>query len=312
MRWLGFVVLLGMAAIGRAEVTVEKSEQGAVVKLDGKLFTEYLIKSGNKPVLWPIIGPTEKPITRGYPIAPQPGETTDHVHQRGLWFTHGDVNGVVFWNQAKTSGEIVHREFTKLAGGELGTIAARTDWLAPDGKRVCEGQSIYTFGEEGDARHIDAKLTLIASDGPLKFGDDKEGSFGLRLADSMRVDSKIGGKPIEVGGTIINSHRETNEAAWGRPAEWVDYHGPVDGKTVGVAIFDHPSNPGYPTRWHVRTYGLFAANPFTRHAFDSKEPAASITVPAGKSITFHYRVLIHPGDEQQGKVAERYAEFAAQ
>jgi hypothetical protein len=305
MRWAVFFILFGGATLGRAEVTVEKTEQGAVVKIDGNLFTEYLTKSGNKPVLWPILGPAGKPITRGFPIAPRPGETHDHIHQRGLWFTHGDANGVVTWSQEKGTGEIVHREFTRLSSGEVGTIAARTDWLGPDGKRVCEGLSTYTFRKDGDARIIDAELTLKATDGDLKLGDNKEGSFGLRLADSMRVDSKLGGK-------IVNSAGETNESAWGRPAEWVDYHGPVDGKTVGVAIFDHPSNPGYPTRWHVRTYGLFAANPFTQHAFDNTLKDGSIVVPTGKSITFHYRVLIHPGDERQGKIAERYAEFAKQ
>lgn len=305
MRWIGFIFLLALATVARAEVTVEKSEQGAIVKLDGKLFTEYLCKSGNKPVFWPIIGPTGQPITRGFPIAPMPGETHDHIHQRGLWFTHGDVNGVMFWSQEKGSGEIVHREFTRLASGKVGEIATRTDWLAPDGKRVCEGQSTYTFRQDGDARILDADLTLVASNGPLTLGDNKEGSFGLRVADSMRVDANL-------GGTIVNSAGETNANAWGRPAHWVDYYGPVDGKTVGVAIFDDPANPGSPVRWHVRTYGLFAANPFTRNAFDPQQKSGTIVVPAGKSIRFRYRVLIHPGDAKQGKVAERYAEFTKQ
>lgn len=298
-------ICLLFVATARAEVTVEKSEQGAVVQLDGQLFTEYLSQSGNKPVLWPIIGPTGKAVTRGFPIAPQSGETSDHIHQRGLWFTHGDVNGVMFWNQEKGSGQIVHRKFTKLSSGKTGVIAAKCDWLAPDGKRVCEGDSTYTFSKEGDCRIIDAVLTLRATDGELKFGDNKEGSFGLRVADSIRVDSKQGGE-------IVNSEGATNESAWGRPAEWVDYHGPVDGKTVGVAILDHPSNPGFPTRWHVRTYGLFAANPFTRLAFDAAEKSGAIVVPAGESITFRYRVVIHPGDEKQAKIAACYDEFAAQ
>jgi hypothetical protein len=303
LRWMAFVVLFGLVTIGRAEFAVEKSEQGATVKLDGNLFTEYLIKSGNKPVLWPILGPTGKAITRGFPIAPLQGETHDHIHQRGLWFTHGDVNGVMFWNQETGSGEIVHREFARLSGGETGTIAVRNDWLAPDGKRVCEGKCTYTFRNDGDVRMIDAELTLTATDGELKLGDNKEGSFGLRVADSLRVDSRQGGK-------IVNGEGESNERAWGRPANWVDYNGPVDGRTVGVAIFDHPSNPGSPVRWHVRTYGLFAANPFTRQAFDGSQKVGTMVVPAGESIAFRYRVLIHPGDEKQGKIAERYAEFA--
>ena len=50
------------------EITAERSPHGVVVKIDGKLFTEYLVQSGNKPILWPIIGPTGKPMTRDYPM----------------------------------------------------------------------------------------------------------------------------------------------------------------------------------------------------------------------------------------------------
>jgi hypothetical protein len=300
---LAVLTALGFSTPVAAEITVEKSDRGAVVKIDGQLFTEYLTKSGNKPVLWPIVAPGGKRVTRGYPIEPQPGETNDHIHQRGLWFTHGDVNGVMFWNEEKGSGEIRHREFTKLEGGETGTIVARNDWLAPGGKRVCTEVQTFRFSGDDKMRIIDARLTLHASDGELKFGDNKEGSFGLRVADTMRIEARLGGQ-------IITSESATNESAWGQPAKWVDYHGPVDGEVLGVAILDHPSNPSHPVRWHVRPYGLFAANPFARQAFDFSQIPASITVPAGESITFRYRVIVHRGDEKEGKVAEHYAEFA--
>jgi hypothetical protein len=150
---------------------------------------------------------------------------------------------------------------------------------------------------------IDATVTLNATDGPLTLGDDKEGAFAVRVPDSMRVDAKKGGK-------IINSHGATNAEAWGKPADWVDYYGPVKGETVGVAMLDHPANPGHPVRWHVRTYGLFAANPFTRKAFDGSQTSGTIEVPAGESITFRYQVVLHKGDEKEGKIAERYSEFA--
>ena len=292
-----------LAAPASATVTVERTENGAAVKVDGQLFTEYRTRSGNKPVLWPIVAPGGKRVTRGYPIDPQPGETNDHPHQRGLWFTHGDVNGVMFWNQEQGSGEIRHRDFRRLEGGDAGTIVAGNDWLAPDGKRVCTEEQTFRFSGDDKARVIDTTLTLNASDGELKFGDNKEGSFGLRVADTIRVEARQGGR-------IITSEGATNESAWGRPASWIDYHGPVDGEVLGVAILDHPSNPSHPVRWHVRPYGLFAANPFTRKAFDAAQSPATITVPAGESITFKYQVIVHSGDEQQGKIAQRYAEFA--
>ncbi len=297
------ILILATTQFTSAAVTIEKSEQGAEVKIDGQLFTQYLTKSGNKPVLWPIMAAGGKSVTRGFPIQPQPGETNDHIHQRGLWFTHGDVNGTMFWSQEAGTGEIRHREFTKLEDGDIGTIATRNDWFDPKGKKVCEDERVFRFSNDGDVRIIDTETKFIASDGDVKFGDDKEGSFGLRLADSMRSQANPPGK-------IITSEGATNESAWGRPANWVDYHGPVDGKTVGVAILDHPSNHGHPVRWHVRPYGLFAANPFSQKAYDPSQSAAETVIPAGKSLTFKYRVVIHPGDEKEGKIEERYAEFA--
>src|SRR6185295_7073001 len=133
------------------------------------------------------------------------------------------------------------------------------------------------------------------------FGDTKEGSFGVRMASSIRVDSKQGGE-------IVNSDGLTNQAAWGKPAAWVDYHGPVDGETWGIAILNHPSSFRYPTYWHVRTYGLFAANPFGIHDFTGSTDG-SFTLAAGKSIELKYRVLLHKGDEKSGNVAEAFATY---
>ena len=298
------VVSLAFIAHATAEVTVEKSDKGAIVKIDGDLFTEYLIKTDNKPALWPVIGPTGKAMTRAYPIVDKPEITNDHPHHRSLWFTHGSVNGVNFWAKSPNYGEVVHREFKKLESGtDIGTIVAHNEWIGPDGKRVCTEDQTFKFSGDKDVRVIDATITLNATDGPIKFKDDKEGSFAIRVPDSMRVDTKQGGQ-------IVNSNGQTDAAAWGTPANWVDYHGPVDGETVGIAILDHPSNPSHPVRWHVRNYGLFAANPFTRKAFEAAEQPLAIEVPAGESITFHYEIVLHSGDEKGGKIAERYEEFA--
>ena len=134
--------------------------------------------------------------------------------------------------------------------------------------------------------------------------------MALRLAETMRLkpNKENAGTP---GGHIVNSEGVRDNATWGKRAAWCDYFGPVDGKTVGVAIFDHPQNPRHPTWWHVRDYGLFAANPFGQHDFEklSDKNAGNLVVPAGKSITFRYRFYFHEGDEQQAKVAERYQEY---
>jgi hypothetical protein len=276
------------------------------VKIDGKPFTEYLLDCRGTPALWPIIGPTGKPMTRAYPMGEVAGESKDHPHHRSMWFTHGDVNGLSFWHRES----IKHREFTKIESGDTAVIVTQNDWMAPDGTKVCEDERTLRFGSDGDARWIDFDITIKANDKPVKFGDTKEGTFGVRVATPMRPDA---GK----GGRIVNSNGFENGSAWGKPAAWVDYSGPLDASqpkkdgVVGIAILNHPDSFRFPTYWHVRTYGLFAANPFGLHHFKADDKAdGSHTLKPGKTMTLRYRVFLHRGNEKTGKVAKAFADYS--
>jgi len=300
------LICVGLVALGAGvasgEITAEPSEKGVVVKIDGELFTEYVTDFNGTPILWPIIGPTGKPMTRAYPMGKGPNEREDHVHHRSLWFNHGNVNGLSFWHEET----IRHREFVKVESGPEALIVARNDWVARDGSVVCEDERRLRFGTDGPTRRIDFDITLKAIDQPVKFGDTKEGTMGVRVAGTMKVDAKMGGR-------IVNSEGQADGEAWGKRAAWVDYHGPVDGQTVGIAILNHPRSFRFPTYWHVRTYGLFAANPFGWHDFTrSSDVDGSHTLAPGETITLRYRFLLHRGDEKIGKVAEAFAAYARQ
>ncbi|HEV3023561.1 MAG TPA: PmoA family protein [Pirellulales bacterium] len=300
-----FSALSLLAALEAAELAVVKSGRGVAVNADGKLFTEYLIATGPKPILWPIIGPTGVAMTRAFPMELVDGEKQDHPHQRSFWFTHGNVNGVDFWSENDNHGTIVHREFREVsAGKEMAVISTRNDWLGPDGKKQLEDQQTLTFRVAGERRTIDFDIKLVASDGPVTFGDTKEGTMGVRIPTVMDLAS-------EKGGHIITSEGLTDRTAWGKPASWVDYHGPIDGAQVGIAVMNHPSSFRYPTRWHVRDYGLFAANPFGLREFEGNERLdAAHTLPAGESIGLRYRFVFHQGDEKAARIAEAFADYA--
>jgi hypothetical protein len=309
MTWLGILGLFWacfqVAAVGSAEISVEKMDHGVAVKFDGKPFTEYLVRSGQKPILWPVIGPTGKAMTRSFPMnsTPPAFEKRDHPHQRSFWFTHGEVNGTDFWSEGAKAGTIRHREFTKVEGGRAATIATTNDWLDRDGRKVCEDERTLRFGADDAARWIDFDVTVKAGETPVEFGDTKEGSFGVRLWETMKVEAKQGGK-------IVNSEGLTDAATWGKPAAWVDYHGPVDGERLGIAILNHPASFRYPTTWHVRTYGLFAANPFGLRDFTGKSDVSGAhTIKPRDNMTLRYRVVLHKGDEKEGKIAERFEEY---
>jgi Family of unknown function (DUF6807) len=300
------VALAGLVApLSAAQWTVERQGNEKVkVLYDGKLFTEYLTKNGSKPTLWPILSPSGRELTRAYPMRMDKAEKHDHPHQRSFWFTHGDVNGIDFWDQGPGKGSVVHREFVDVHGGPSAVIETKNDWLGPDGKKQCEDERTFTFRADGDSRIIDVDVTLKATAGPVKFGDTKEGTFGIRVPTVMAVESKKGGH-------IINSQGQTDGATWGKSAAWVDYHGPLGGEVMGIAILNHPTSFRYPTTWHVRDYGLFAANPFGLHDFTgSKDADGSYTLPAGESMTLRYRVIFHPGDEKEARVAEAFEAYS--
>ncbi len=320
--YLAFILEPGASA-GRHTYTLEPAadstgaKQGVALQNDGanikviasnSLLTEYLSDQATKPYYYPVIGPTGAKFTREFPMAKKPGDDTDHNHQRSLWFSHGDVNGFDFWASdplnapKKNFGSIKETaRKTLVAGPVLALIRTTDDWLGPDGKRVCEDERVVTFYDTREARVIDFDVTLKGTESPATFGDTKEGMFGLRVASSMDVKKK----KQKADGTITNAEGITDDAAWGKASPWVDYVGPVDGQTVGIAILNHPDSFRYPTTWHVRDYGLFAANPFGWHDFGMKKPGAYTLAP-GDSIRFRYRVILHKGDTQSAGIASAF------
>jgi hypothetical protein len=302
-RWLGAILpavpaeksfsydLKPRPAAGSSEssgVRFRASGSDLLVSIDDRPFSAYRVGPGSKPYLFPVIGPTGEAFTRAYPMADVPGEDRDHPHQRSLWFTHGSVNGIDFWSEGKGKGTI--REIDRkvvVEGPVLGRLTTRNEWLAADGRPVCEDRRTFTFYGTRELRIIDFEVTIEATDGPLTFGDTKEGMFGLRVASSMDVTNKPGGK-------ITNAEGLTDERAWGQASPWVDYVGPVKGQSVGIAVLNHPSSFRYPTTWHVRTYGLFAANPFGWKDF-GRADRGDYVLPSGKKVRFAYRVILHKG-----------------
>jgi methane monooxygenase PmoA-like len=306
-RLFCIVAVLVLVGPARADVGVKKTDSGVEVTLDGQPFATYVFNSGFKPIIWPIIGPTGKEMTRAWPLRELPpgdkSEAVDHVHQKSFWFDHGNVNGIDFWAEtSRQQGKQKQTELIKAEGGKVGTVVTKNDWVGPDGMRLLTDVRTVRFGGDKETRWIDFDVVVTAVADEVTFGDTKEGSFGLRIAESMRVDKKTGGK-------ITTSEGLENEKAWGKPAAWVDYHGPVQGETLGIAILNHPSSFRYPTHWHVRTYGLFAANPWGLHDFTNGKEESALKMKKGDSFSLRYRVIFHKGDEKQGKIAEAFAGY---
>lgn len=286
---------------------MEESSDPAGWKIydDDELVAGYLIESNGKPIVYPVIGPNGQAMTRQFPIEDALAtEKKDHQHHRSLWFTHGEVNDFDFWADEKNEGDIVHVSGTASTTDDgAAVLVTQNEWISPDGDRIMSDTRRFAFYNDNGRRIIDFDVLLKATDGDVHFGDTKEGSFGVRVAGSMKVDAKLGGIVTSADGAIDSD-------AWGKPSKWVDYSGPVDSETVGITIHDHPSSFGYPCRWHVRTYGLFAASPFGVHHFTGGEKTNGIVLKDGSKMRLNYRVVLHDGGLVVDVAEKDNADFA--
>lgn len=295
-----------------AQVKIAQAGEGRItIEIGGKPYSTLFYGPGTtKPYLYPLLTASGKSVTRHFPMEQFPGETHDHPHHRGLFFAHGDVNGLDFWGNdplvpSPKGGTIVLEKVNRLKSGKKsGSIDITFDHNDRSGKTLLTEHRLMVFHDEPTERIIDFDATLTAKE-KVTFGDTKEGTFAIRLATEMQAD-KHTGHIVDAEGA------EGEKNVWGKKSHWVDYYGEVQGEKVGVAILDNPHNPGSPVRWHVRAYGLFAANPFGLADFvGDKSQKGGMTVEPGQSLRFRYRVIIHPGDAQSAGIAAAYEKYAA-
>ena len=304
-----YAIVLCLAACACLPAQVRFSRDEITVNVDGKPFTTFHYGADRgKPFLAPLRSASGKIVTRHFPMEEVAGESRDHVHHTGLWFSYDDVNGVKFWENDPSytkpnMGRIVVRKAEYKDGDRSGTLTATMDWRDTAGKTLLVEDRKMVFDSDPKVRSIDFEITLTAVV-DVTLGDTKEGAFAIRLADNFT--EKKGAKIVDADG------RATMANIWGKRSNWVDYTAEVEGERLGVAILDHPQNPRHPTYWHARDYGLFALNPFGRNAFDPSQEESHWKVPAGQKLVFRWKVVIHPGDAETGHVADLYKQYAGQ
>jgi hypothetical protein len=315
IRLFGALLTLSMpcALIAAEGVEITPQKDRVTIRVDGELLTELRWADAPKPYFYPVLGPHNVAVTRHFPMhRDRPDEEKDHPHQRSIWFTHGDVNGVDFWAEGAGKGRVVHKEILEAQGGpQMGVLRTANDWVAADGKVLLTDETTLTVHRHHGARMFDLAMTLKGpADHDVTFGDTKEGTMGIRLAESMRLkpNQAYKGKPT---GHILQDTGARDGATWGKRAVWTAYTGPVEEHLMTVAIIDHAENPRHPTWWHVRDYGLFAANPFGIHDFERKPAGAGdFVIKAGDSATFAYRFLLLAGEPDPAKLNQLAADFS--
>lgn len=319
----------------RVDVVADEAARRVDVLVDGQPFTSYIFPADlKKPSLYPLRTAGGTLVTRGYPLDPRPGEPEDHPHHIGLWLNYGQVNGIDFWGNSSAMdsawqairGTVRHSDIRSVESGPgEGSLEVAADWIGPSGDTLLREDTRYVFHADADLRAVDRITTLTALDTAVTFADTKEGMLGLRVARALQQpalepvalaeqDGSTTTIPVAdtsgVSGRYRSSEGLEGDSVWGTRARWVSLDGVVEGEPVTIAILDHPANPGYPTYWHARGYGLFAANPLGQKDFSEGAEELNLHLEQGESTTMRYRILILTGPDVTGRIEAQYIDFA--
>ncbi len=306
----------------RIEIKVENNEAESRidVSVNGEPFTSYMYADTfEKPFIFPIVAANGSIITRGYPIEPREGESVDHPHHTGYWFTYGNVNGIDFWGNSKMIPASRKHMYGTIRLKSIdnietlpgkGIIKLTQEWVNPDGSIPLVEKVTYEFSAGSDYRIIDRTSELSTQLPEVSFEDTKEGAFAIRVAKFLEFPSEKPQKFVDeygnitevpavnkegVNGNYLSSEGLEGGGVWGKRAKWMKLYGTQGLDTISLVIMDHPSNLNYPTFWHARTYGLFSANPWGVKDFTKGEKELNFILKNGETLTFRHSLHLKSG-----------------
>lgn len=320
------------------ELLHQRDAQKVDILVGGNYFTSYLYGHTllNKPVLFPVLSATGKTVTRGYPIDTRAGERVDHTHHHGIWFNHGDVNGIDFWNAGRTPpkpgvryGKIKHRKIQSLQSGAVGKLSVVMEWFSDKGDSMLLQETTYLFQGTQHRRSITHFTRLKSTAGDITFNDSKEGVFGIRVARALELPSNkptlLTGKNLKVLSQAVvdktgvtGAYRNSEGLSgyplvWGKRARWMQLGGTIENTPVSIVIFDAPSNVNHPPHWMARDYGLFAVNPLGSAIYTEGKETLNYTLSKGDTLSFKHQLVISDSVELNSDTLEQwYAAFVKQ
>lgn len=319
---LALLVLVNTGEFVRGEgFTISCGQTQVTVEYKGSLVSRYHFRDADarKPYFWPVIGPTGKSMTRAFPMETVEGEQHDHPHHRGVWFGHQGVGGADCWLEVASKnyegekqkeflaslGTIEHTAFTEISANPTqAVIRSNNDYLDSSGKKLMADARTMIFSMSNGQLVLDFDIKLMGKYGDVELQDMKDAGLNVRVPTSMSL--------TDGEGHIVNSVGDLDGDTWSKSADWVDYHGPVNGELLGVAFLNHPSSFRHPTRWHVRDYGLFTANAFGPKSLDPSADSGTFTLKDGETVQLRHRIIFHTGNDKAAGIANAYQAYASQ
>ena len=281
-----------------ARVKVDVGKDQVVVTIDDRPFTTYRFAPTaddpmwHRPYFWPVAAADGAHVTSDQWRLSQKTKT-DHPWHRSIWIGHGDVGGVDHWLFKDKK-----QKHVRFAQAQDDGFVEELEWEGAQADRpvLRETRTIRFIAYDDGARAIDVASIFVAPESiklrvkPLNVSGVEAGFCCVRVAEAMSGDAQR---------QIVSSAGASGEKdCRSKPAGWCDYSGRIDGKRYGVAMFDHPDNPGHPSPWHVRSFGLLAHIGIHDWTMEKDRP-----------VGFRHRIVVHAGSAVEARIAEKYGQF---
>jgi hypothetical protein len=288
----GLYLLQGSSAL--AQFRVEEAADRLTISHDGKPVGEFVFHDEKirRPFFANLYAPNGARVTRpNPPVAGADAVDHDTMHP-GIWLAFGDLNGQDFW---RNKGTIEHIKFSSApqVSEKQVRFSTQSRVVGSDAKELAQLTCDLVVVDMKPSWLIVWKAGFVAGKDGLRFGDQEEMGFGVRMATPLI--EKNGGEIKNAKGLV------TAAKTWGQPSAWCDYAGTVDGERVGVTLFAGPKN-FRESWWHNRDYGLMVANPFGRAAMKQGEQS-TVVVPVGETFALQFAVCLHSGPDHDPAAA---------
>jgi len=290
-----FIVCLSVIySIAQPKVTAEKVAGKIEFRVDGNLFTSYILSESEKyPFFFPVNGPSNASVTSM--------RNANYPHHSSLFFGCDRVNGGNYWQEGLERGQIISLRADILeTGGNKAMIENECIWRRPGADApIKDKRRITVTKPSADKFYLDFDVTMeMLMD--VNIEKTNHSFFSGRMDPDLAVIN---------GGTMINAEGEQgekgDEGTFGKRSAWMDCIGQRMGKTEGMAILQHPSNKWFPAPWFTRDYGFFSPTPMYWPANDK-----NTSLKKGEQIKLRYRVIVHSGNHLEAGIAEEFAKYS--
>ncbi len=299
MKKLKLVVILvafmaGFSQSNAAKINAVKIGSKINVTINGNFFTSYIFSADEK---YPFFYPVNGPLSGGSVTSMRNGE---YPHHSSLFFGCDLLNGGNYWQEGPDRGRIISVNADILREGKDSVVISdECIWIRPGALSPIKDNRIITITYPADNLYqIDEEITMeMLMD--VSIFKTNHSLFSARMAADLSVRN---------GGTMINAEGDKGEKeTFGKRSAWIDYFGKRGDNIEGLAIFQHPSNPGYPSPWFTRDYGFISPTPMFW-----PENGVETFFKKGEVLKLKYRVIVHSGNVKQAKIKELFEIYKKQ